>query len=297
VAANTAVIPDTGQTQPPKQMVDSTKAVVEEGRGAKPGPSRAALRDDLRRRKESAELPANAALPEDEAPEEVADEVGRVRSRRAATRTDTAKTARASSDLANATAAVVDSTLRDTSGVILNQPDSSAVAAALPDSVSSPVADSVSVPVVQKAPPPPKPPEIDWKQPEYFINGIIPVPTTLHTLYSSVASHFGDTPYGKRAAELRKGLEAVRMELAVAELQKARDEANANQAPGALPRKKPADAPAEGTVGAPTEGPVLGPEPAATDSVSVPAPDMVPPDSSRAESLVPAQRRNRQGDP
>jgi hypothetical protein len=61
-------------------------------------------------------------------------------------------------------------------------------------------------------------PKIEWTKPDYFVDGIIPIPLTLHALYGSVATHFGQTPYGKRAVELQQGLEAARTALAVAEL-------------------------------------------------------------------------------
>jgi len=278
VARNAVVKPTVAQT-PSQRLRADTAQTAKEVAEPKVEASRADLRDNLRRRREALESKLGPQGTEPNPPGSLDDEVSRVAAVRDNAPADSTRTGDTVARLVPESGQVpADST---NPGAIVS--DSVVVASVLPDSAAPAVTDSLSVPVVAQAPPP-KPPDIDWKRPEYFINDIIPVPTTLHTLYASVTSHFGDTPYGKRAMELQKGLEAARMELAVAELQKARDEANAAQVP-VTPRPKPV---------APQPGDT---QPAAADSVSVPLPGVVAPDSSQAESLLPGRRANRQGDP
>ncbi|MGA7304097.1 MAG: tetratricopeptide repeat protein [Rhodothermales bacterium] len=93
-----------------------------------------------------------------------------------------------------------------------------AAAAAQAAEVGAPPHNSDASKPKTKAPPP-KAPEITWQEPEYFVDGLIPVPMTLHSLYGAVATNFGSTPYGKRAVALRNGLVAARTALAVVERQ------------------------------------------------------------------------------
>ena len=71
---------------------------------------------------------------------------------------------------------------------------------------------AADVPAPEQSAPPPPPPKPEWIEPDIFVNDLIPVPLTLHSLYTVVESKFRDSEYGERAAALKRGLIAYRDE-------------------------------------------------------------------------------------
>lgn len=135
-------------------------------------------------------------------------------------------------------------------------------------------------------------PKIEWTEPDYHIKDLIPVPMTLHSLYEAVAKQYADSPYGQRANALLRGIEAARLELAVAETRAEAPPATEDPAPGdaGLPVEGlPTDTAAVDPV--PMERQVLAPP----DSLTVTRP--AAPDSASTTDTAPARRRPLPGDP
>ncbi len=84
-------------------------------------------------------------------------------------------------------------------------PDSAGTARALlsPDSTLSTI-DSLAV---AQAPPAVAADTADVEPVTYFIQGLIPQPLVLETLYASIEMHFSGTPYARRATRLKSALE------------------------------------------------------------------------------------------